>query len=102
MNSSFSNIKGEIRENIALDRIDSALRIAFNFVERIVTEPLCTSRVFASKDLDMLCQEIGRINLKREILSQKNPAAVKIESKRLVYVVSRLQSSGGICVSFWR
>lgn len=95
MNSSFSNIKSEIRENIALGRIDSALRIAFNFVERIITEPLCTSRVFASRDLDMLCQEIGRVNLKREILSTNNPVAVKIGSKRLVYVVSRLQNCGG-------
>ena len=43
--------------------VDQALRIIHDFVERIITEPLCTSQVYGSKTLDDLCQRIGKANL---------------------------------------
>lgn len=75
--------------------LDSALRLVHDFVERIVTEPLCTSQVFGSKKLDTLCQKIGKINL----LENKFPFGKTITTQRkesvFVYIVTKLQKSGG-------
>lgn len=75
--------------------LDQALRLIHDFVECIITEPLCTSQVFGSKTLDDLCQRIGKANLveiKREItdaaLSQRDPPV-------FAYIVTKLQKSGG-------
>lgn len=62
----FASIGALYREVTALidgGRLDKALRYLHDFVERIVTEPLCTSQIFGSKALDELCQRIGRQNL---------------------------------------
>jgi len=79
-------------------QLDKALRTIHDFVERIITEPLCTAQVFGSKVLDDLCQQIGQANLKnvkqqnlidspRPILSQEQPT--------IIYLVTKLQRSGG-------
>ena len=75
--------------------IDQALHLIHDFVECIVTEPLCTSQVFGSKTLDDLCQRIGNASLaeiKQEIAdaapSQRDPPV-------FVYIVTKLQKSGG-------
>lgn len=75
--------------------LDRALGLIHDFVERIITEPLCTSQVFGSKELDRLCQRIGEENftaIKREVAdttpSQNNQPAV-------CYIVTKLQKSGG-------
>lgn len=75
--------------------LDQALRLIHDFVERIITEPLCTSQVFGSKTLDDLCQRIGNASLteiKREIAdavpSQRDPPV-------FVCITTKLQKSGG-------
>lgn len=72
--------------------INTALALVHDFVERIITEPLCTSQVFASSDLDQLCMLIGRQQL--AALAHQEVAR-DVESVTTTYVVSRLQRSGG-------
>ena len=35
--------------------LHSALKLIHDFVERIITEPICTAQIFGSKTLDDLC-----------------------------------------------
>lgn len=75
--------------------VDRALRLIHDFVERIITEPLCTSQVFGSKALDDLCQRIGKANLTK---IRKEIAATTLKQPIqpvFVYIVTRLQKSGG-------
>ncbi len=76
-------------------RINEALRIVLDLVEQIITEPLCTAHVFASLDLDQLCQNIGRQNLLRLGTQQGDPWPDRAERSRVAYVLTRLQKSGG-------
>ena len=57
---SYAEIISRLIERGELNR---ALRLTHDFVERIFTEPLCTSQVVGSKVLDDLCQHIGQANL---------------------------------------
>lgn len=82
----------------ALERgsINTALRSIHNFVERIITEPICTAQFFSSYDLDQLCLRIGQ----RSLLSLNNPKddfwqGRKSNAVTIIYLVSRLQRSGG-------
>lgn len=43
--------------------VDQARRLIHDFVERTISESLCTSQVFGSEMLDDLCQRIGKANL---------------------------------------
>lgn len=93
-----SSLRAEIcRAEIALDQgyVDSALRIVHDFVERIVTEPLCTSQAFGSRDLDQLCLRIGSQNLSSVGVKQIDPWPLRKSRLKIVYVVSRFQRSGG-------
>ena len=76
-------------------KIDQALGLLQDFVERIITEPVCTSQIYGSKTLDKLCQIIGEANLIE--IRRKLANADQIEQKQpiLVYVVTKLQKSGG-------
>lgn len=81
---------------LAQGRINFALRIVHNFVEKIITEPICAAQVFDSRDLDQLCILIGRKNL--ENLNQSEDDwwhLFRSEGAVVIYVVSRLQRSGG-------
>lgn len=82
----------------ALERgsINKALRSIHNFVERIITEPICTSHFFSSYDLDQLCLRIGQRSLRnlgkpKDDFWQKQ----KNDAETIIYLVSRLQRSGG-------
>ncbi len=75
--------------------IEVALRIVHDFVERIITEPLCAARVFASRSLDDLCLEAGEINLSRLSETKGLPRLDLPAGPLMVYLVSRLQRSGG-------
>lgn len=77
------------------DAINSALRLVHNFVERVITNPICTSQVFASRDLDALCLRIGRHHLARLKSSQGSLPRFVGDGNTIVYLVSRLQRSGG-------
>jgi hypothetical protein len=74
---------------------DRALWLIHDFVERIITEPLCTSQVYGSKSLDDLCQYIGNANL--ENIKQEIADATLSQGKQpvFVYLVTKLQKSGG-------
>ena len=69
-----------------------ALQTIYNFVERIITEPLCTSQVYGSKALDTLCQNIGEYNLQRLPPVQIEPST---DLPSYVYIVTKIQKSGG-------
>ncbi|OPY00397.1 MAG: hypothetical protein A4E58_00039 [Syntrophorhabdus sp. PtaB.Bin006] len=84
--------------SIAVDKsdLDLALKLIHDFVERIITEPLCTSHVFGSKTLDELCERIGGTHLTK--IAHKNPLVTQEHSDRkpvFVYIVTKLQKSGG-------
>lgn len=85
------------RAKVALDRgsINTALRLLHDFVERIVTEPICTAQVFSSRHLDELCLRIGRQNLASLIAPQFDLGLNRKNGPIVVYIVSRFQRSGG-------
>lgn len=89
------SLVGRVETALKDANVNFALRIVHNFVERIVTEPICTSQVFASHDLDQLCLAIGRHSLATLPFQQKSlPLGVQ-GGATIVYLVSRLQRSGG-------
>jgi hypothetical protein len=74
---------------------DRALRWIQQFVERIFTEPLCTSQVAGSRLLDEFCQAVGKANL--AALQQPFPKTQSPQGNGpvFVYIVTKLQRSGG-------
>jgi len=75
--------------------IDQALRLVHDFVERIITEPLCTAQVFGSKTLDDLCQRIGKVNLTEIKQEVAGGTCRQLAQQVFVYIVTKLQKSGG-------
>ena len=75
--------------------VDQALRLIHDFVERIVTEPLCVAQVFGSKVLDDLCQRIGRANLAAVEREVAEVARIQLAQPVFIYIVTKLQKSGG-------
>ncbi|MGB5157415.1 MAG: glycosyltransferase family 4 protein [Desulfobacterales bacterium] len=94
-NRSAYSLKGNITYLIETGELDQGLRLIHDFVECIITEPLCTSQVFGSKDLDTLCQHIGKANL--AAIGRKHADATISDQGRPVftYIVTKLQKSGG-------
>lgn len=85
----------EVSVLIGKNKLDAALGLIHDFVEKIVTEPLCTSQVFGSRELDFLCCRIGSnnyLNLKPEILQLNQD---ELNHSVFVYVVTKIQASGG-------
>lgn len=93
--NSVRSLVGKAESALAQGRINLALLLVHDFVERIVTEPICTAQVFASRDLDQVCLSIGRQNLARLSASPDHPQPGRKDEKNVVYLVSRLQRSGG-------
>ena len=92
---SIYSLKEAVSQLADIGNVNQALHLIHDFVEQIITEPLCTSQVYGSKALDDLCQRIGKANLteiKREIadttLSQRDLPV-------FAYIVTKLQKSGG-------
>jgi hypothetical protein len=75
--------------------VNFALRLIHDFVERVITEPICVAQVFASHDLDQLCLRIGRQNLVGLNIPSENPWPHSTTRPTIIYLVSRLQRSGG-------
>jgi hypothetical protein len=95
IDQSAQSLKDNVSKAIDAGDLDQALHLVHDFVEFIFTDPLCTAQVFASKDLDDLCQRIGKINL--AVLKQKK-AAEEFSSHSqpvFVYIVTKIQNSGG-------
>ena len=74
---------------------DQALRLIHDFVERIITEPLCTSQVFGSKALDDLCQRIGKASLAEIKRETADVTLSQLDQPVFAYIVTKLQKSGG-------
>ena len=85
----------QVSRAIDTGKLNDGLQIIHDFVERIITEPLCTGHVNGSKELDILCQQIGELNLSavtngliQDKVREKNNAV-------FVYIVTKIQPSGG-------
>lgn len=74
---------------------DGGLRAISDFVERIITEPLCTAQVFGSRTLDDLCQRIGAASFADMDWAPGWPLADGDAPATIIYIVTRLQRSGG-------
>lgn len=92
---SLSSLEISVLMLIREGKFDSALRVIQCFVDKIITEPVCTSQVFGSKLLDDLCQKIGNLNL----LQIKEGFHCNVGTRRpqlvFAYIVTKLQNSGG-------
>lgn len=92
---SIASLSERVSGQIYAENLGESLRLIHDCVERIITEPLCTSQVYGSKILDELCVRIGRSNLAK--IRGGNPLLRQAHSETpvFVYIVTRLQKSGG-------
>lgn len=77
---------------------DSALSSIQRLVDQVFCEPINTAHIFGSKLLDDLCQEVGLLNLRKLQKIQSilpNSPQQSDQNQHVVYVVSKLQASGG-------
>ncbi|UUE10640.1 glycosyltransferase family 4 protein [Dickeya zeae] len=89
---SFHSLCEQVDKNISVGDVNVSLLLISDFVELIVTDPLCTSRIFGSKVLDYFCSKIGAVNLSKI----KNDKLIDLSDKSaFVYIVTKLQNSGG-------
>lgn len=84
-----------VSELLGQDAIGPALRLIHDFVERIITEPLCTSQVVGSRTLDDLCQRIGKANLAEIQREHADAGLIQRDQPFFAYIVTKLQKSGG-------
>jgi len=92
---SAQSLKEHVCKLIELGDLDKALRLIHDYVERIITEPLCTSQIFSSQDLDDLCQQIGKVNLAVIKNSISGSTSSSHNYQVFTYIVTKLQKSGG-------
>ena len=92
---SISSLKDAVSLLTDQGGINQALHLIHDFVERIVTEPLCTSQVFGSRTLDDLCQRIGHASLAEIKLEDADATRSQPQPPVFVYIVTKLQKSGG-------
>jgi len=94
-NRSVLSISRRVAERIDNNDLDAALHLIHRTVERIITEPLCTSQVFGSKTLDDLCQRIGKASLAELRLEAAESTHGQPDRPVFAYIVTKLQKSGG-------
>jgi hypothetical protein len=76
--------------------LNSSLCLIRDYVDRLITEPICSGEGYGSIDLDRLCVKIGEINLNYLLLNkEKASGRSSFENKKITYIVSKLQRSGG-------
>lgn len=92
---SVRSFSAHVTKLIDSGRLDEALRAIHDFVERIVSEPLCTAVVFGSPALDDLCRQIGRRSLQEVKVAAPSFLSATHASPTIVYIVTKLQKSGG-------
>lgn len=89
----------KIEKNIVGGAYNEALAMIQDVVDRIFCEPLNVGKIFGSPDLDRFCQSIGELNLKRlnelKVKRLWNSKSKITDNHAVVYLVSKLQSSGG-------
>jgi hypothetical protein len=93
-NNSLHSLAEQVSRLVDAGDLNRALRLVYDFVERIFTEPLCTSQVLGSRRLDELCLGIGSVNL-AAIDRGSFVGHASSAQPVYVYVVTKLQSSGG-------
>lgn len=93
--TSIRDLVSKVENTLGQGGIDLALRSIHDCVERIITEPLCVAQVFGSRELDRLCQDIGRKNLCQIAEVNHFPGIDSLSHPLVVHIVSRLQRSGG-------
>lgn len=80
---------------ISKGKLDWALKSIAQLVEKIISDPLTVSQGFGSRALDDLCQCIGKISLADIRRSPELKVSDKIDSGLIVYIVTKMQNSGG-------
>jgi hypothetical protein len=93
--NSFRSFKSEVEHLISKADFDSALKLTHDYVDKIITESLLTSKILESRELDSLCQRIGFRNLER-LKSQDLIDEPNVEIDKFIYVVTKIQKSGGL------
>lgn len=97
MNPTKNSLSGQVQKATSAfinGNENEALILIHDFVARIITNPICVSHVYGSRDLDELCLTIGQQNLSR--LDTSPPSSVhEPDRPKVIYIVSRLQRSGG-------
>jgi hypothetical protein len=83
-----------IRGLIRAGSLNAALRAITRLVDSIGCEPINTGRVFGSKSLDNLCQEIGAANFSHAGGGAR-PSNEGQSGRVTVYIASRLHATGG-------
>lgn len=92
---SIASLLAAAERDLATGDVNRALRRVHDFVEDVITEPLCTASVFASKRLDAFCQRIGEHSLRHGQVMPADPWPTRGTRPLVVYVLTRLQKSGG-------
>ena len=74
--------------------LEGVLKAVEDIVETVFNEPLNTAEIFGDRFLDAACQQAGRLRL--EIMTARRaPPLTGAVADELVFIASRLQSSGG-------
>ena len=92
---SVAKLREMIVTQIAQGDPHSALRLIRQTVDQICCEPINTARIFGSKLLDDLCQEIGAIHRHQTQKGFQHQFDANWSGSVVVYVASRLHASGG-------
>lgn len=96
--ATFASVRGFVgfvRAQIKSGDLNGALISIRNIVNHVVTEPLCTARVFSSLVLDDLCAQIGLAALASAVPLQNLSSGKGLSDNTVIFVASRLQAAGG-------
>lgn len=85
----------EVEAKLEQGNINDALKIIHDHVSYIFGNPLYMDKILSSPKLDKLCIRIGCENLARLKASFVAPKLVAKKLSTVVYIVSRIQKSGG-------
>lgn len=75
--------------------LNGALKKIHQFVDRLFWDPMTVGKIFGSRKLDSLCQEVGKVNLE----SVRSDSKVNCFRENNVYIATKLQASGGHTVA---
>lgn len=90
--------RGAIQGAVKRGDLEVALVRIERLVDRVFCEPLNTAEIFGNRFLDDMCQRIGHFCLARIQVESTATVQARIDgapSRRVVFVLSRLQASGG-------
>ena len=93
MSDHLKTLENSVKKKITQGKIDAALHLIIKFVSNIIADTRATAKVFSSKILDELCQEIGA-----KTLLDKGYFAKEIsnnENEIIIYIATELYVTGG-------